>query len=190
MRTSVVLVLMLWSLAAVGQKRYMKPEELNMPLNPETGLWTYTEVVEVPGVSATDLYNKAKAFFFNQFNNADAVIQVDDPGKLLAAKGIVSISFGPSTGFQGSGRYWIPIEIQFKDGRYRYEVKNIAISIPGNPLDRTSIEQMRTMYMEKVKLSEKQIEQAKQGIVVMDEGFKGFLATFKKAMQAPKKDDW
>jgi len=84
----------------------------------------YTEVVEMPGKTADQLYSIAREWFAKSFISADNALLMDDriSGKIIA-KGSIHIS----------EKYvdWYPnftIKVAFKDGRYRGEISNISIT--------------------------------------------------------------
>ncbi|MFA9371888.1 MAG: DUF4468 domain-containing protein [Labilibaculum antarcticum] len=87
----------------------------------------YTEVVEVPGKNADQLYSTAREWFAETFKSADDVLQMDDPvaGKLIG-KGLVKVPIV-------SGKYSVATNMRFtikvfvKDGRYKCDITNILI---------------------------------------------------------------
>ena len=86
----------------------------------------YTEVVEVPGKTAGQLYSSAREWFAKSFISADNTLLMDDriSGKIIA-KGSIHIS--DSTGQV----VWYPnftIIVSFKDGRYKNEITDISIT--------------------------------------------------------------
>lgn len=91
----------------------------------------YTEVVEVQGKTADQLYSSAREWFADTFNSANDVLQMDDPvaGKLIG-KGFFNIVVTAKTGF-GSTPIILPVtftmKVFVKDSVYKYEVGNIFI---------------------------------------------------------------
>lgn len=116
-------------LSASAQRQIYYLKDWPLPFDSLTGEITYKGVVEVAGVDAVKLYGRAKSFFFKNFQNAAAVIQVDDPAnRVLAAKGNLIMNKAVSGVFMGPGieeSYLVPLEVRVKDGRYRYEISNI-----------------------------------------------------------------
>lgn len=91
---------------------------------------TYSEVIQVDGVSKDELFNRAKLFFVNTYNNATKVIQTEDKETgIIAGKAITghSITMGK---FSGSGATDAPasytITLAVKDGRYKYTITDIV----------------------------------------------------------------
>jgi hypothetical protein len=96
------------------------PEALlaQMPLDPESKLYTYQEVVEVEGVSKDDLYTRARTWFVKEYKSANAVLQMDDKeAGTLMGKGFFKVMF------QGALRdVYHTVQIDVKDDRYRYSI--------------------------------------------------------------------
>lgn len=94
------------------------------PLSAENKV-TYTAVVETPGVSNEELYNRSKEWFIRTFTDGNQVLHLDDKasGKLIG-KALVK---GQSKGFACGANYTFPfvITVEVKDGRYRYTLSDI-----------------------------------------------------------------
>lgn len=96
---------------------------------------TYGEVVEVEGVSADELYVRAKSWFAKTYNDANSVIKMDDKeaGQIIG-KGNFSYTsnvFYGSNGTKGYVNYTISVFV--KEGRYKYEITQFFHE--GNPLN-------------------------------------------------------
>jgi len=76
-----LLTLTSWCLALAAD-----PEIIQPPRDADSGKFVYQEVVPVDGVTATDLYSRAKAWVALSYRSAKDVIQLDDPavGRLIA----------------------------------------------------------------------------------------------------------
>jgi hypothetical protein len=90
----------------------------------------YTEVVEIPGKTAGQLYCIARAWFAKSFISIDNALLMDDriSGKIIA-KGSVHIS--ESYGIAPVVVDWYPnftIEVSFKDGKYKNEISDLSIT--------------------------------------------------------------
>jgi len=92
----------------------------------------YTEVVEVKGKTADQLYSSAREWFAETFNSANDVLQMDDPtaGKLIG-KGytVISESYVTKVALmqipgQIDFKLWYTVKIYIKEGRYKYEIKD------------------------------------------------------------------
>lgn len=84
----------------------------------------YSEVVEVTGKSADQLYSKANEWFALTFKSAKDVIQLNDPTeKKIIGKGIKRIQYL-------IGRYKTSLDmnftlmVQFKDGKFKYNIQS------------------------------------------------------------------
>ncbi|GAB3727570.1 hypothetical protein GCM10027594_09580 [Hymenobacter agri] len=124
-----------------------KPEEVApvLPLDPATKLVTYEAVVEVPGASKDQLYDRALEWMAKTYQSANDVVQIKDKeqGKLLAKGGILYVYNKQPAG------YVIHTQtIYVKDGRYKYVMTGfkhqyISVLLPGGrdgsmgPLEQT-----------------------------------------------------
>lgn len=84
----------------------------------------YTEVVEMPGKTAGQLYSIAREWFAKSFISIDNALLMDDriSGKIIA-KGSIHIS--------ENNVDWYPnftIKVSFKDGRYKNEISDISVT--------------------------------------------------------------
>lgn len=94
----------------------------NLPISEENGHVEFIEVVNVPGASSEQLYNRALKWFDEFYTNAGSVIQEKEPNAKLFGKHRINL-YADVSGkslHQGFVNYYI--EIGFKDGRYRYKV--------------------------------------------------------------------
>jgi hypothetical protein len=80
----------------------------------------YSEIVQVPGISAQDLYIKVNVWFVDTFNNAESVIQFSDKNA-----GIIKGRYK----YAGFYRIFSTITVEIRDGRYK-----ITCSDPYNEL--------------------------------------------------------
>lgn len=86
----------------------------------------YSEVVEVPGKTAGQLYSLAREWFAKSFISENNPLLMDDliSGKIIA-KGSIQISDSTKT------VNWYPnftIRVSFKDGRYKTNITDISIT--------------------------------------------------------------
>ena len=102
----------------------------------EKGEIVYSEVVKVDSAKSSELFVRAHEWFANTFKSAKAVIQLDDKeaGKIVG-KGVFDVSDNNN---HNSLIYvpWIgtvdfTVEIQTKDGRYKYVLSNIVYTNTG-----------------------------------------------------------
>src|SRR5450830_1164209 len=92
------------------------------------GKVTYTDIIQLQGVSKNEIYNRAKHWFIDTFNSGKDVIQLDDKetGEVIGKgcfKAVWMINFYSSQ----SVNVWKTIKIQIKDGRYRYEITDFRM---------------------------------------------------------------
>lgn len=85
----------------------------------------YTEVVQVEGVLAPELYKRAKIWLVDAFKSSKDVIQNDDKDNFIViGKGFFT-GFGHNKAVQNA-KYWFTIRIDCKDNRYRYVVSDFV----------------------------------------------------------------
>lgn len=78
-------------------------------------------VIQVPGVDKNELYNRAKLWFVNTFKDARSVLELDDrEGGILQGTGYYSMN-------SRIGKLWSTTQIEIKEGRFRYTLKNLEI---------------------------------------------------------------
>jgi len=95
----------------------------------------YSEVVEIPGETAGQLYSIAREWFAKTFISENNTLLMDDriSGKIIA-KGSIHISESYAPDGYGSVPVtidWYPnftIKVAFKDGRYKNEITDISIT--------------------------------------------------------------
>ena len=82
----------------------------------------YSEVIQVEGKTAEELYNSAHEWMAIVFNSANDVIQLEDPvNKKLIAKGVKTIDH-VANGVSVPLTMYFTLITEFKDGRYRYQI--------------------------------------------------------------------
>lgn len=85
----------------------------------------FTEVVEVPGKTAGQLYSSAREWFAKSFISENNPLLMDLISGKIIAKGSIQISDSTKT------VEWYPnftIIVSFKDGRYKTEITDISIT--------------------------------------------------------------
>jgi uncharacterized protein with TBP-like fold DUF4468 len=108
-----------------GEQQVTAPE---MPVNPKTGLITFTGVIEVEGANAAKLFDKALAWANGFYKNPGNVIREKDKtqGKIIC-KARYRLSNPPdkkgTVTSAGDAMYKLTIEL--KDGRYRYTISEL-----------------------------------------------------------------
>ncbi|MFN7967620.1 MAG: DUF4468 domain-containing protein [Acidobacteriota bacterium] len=93
-----------------------KEPEPAPPTDKATGRFLYQGVVDLNGVTATDLQARARAWVATVYRSGRDVVQLDDTqaGRIIA-KGNFTIPWLTET-----ARVHHTLTIEFKDGRYRY----------------------------------------------------------------------
>ncbi len=111
------LILFLFSLSFSASSVEEKMKKL--PFDPSTGKITYTEVIQVEGLSRDALYDAARSWIALNFKSAQHVLQMDDKasGKLICKGNFVIYTgnFMPT-----EHRISFSLTIRVKEGRYKY----------------------------------------------------------------------
>ena len=100
-----------------------------MPLDAETKKFTYQEVVEVSEVDKSELYTRARSFYVKEYNNADAVIQMDDKdaGRIMG-KGYFEVIWWMNQ----PRKIYHTLTIDVKDGKYRFVITDFRMDFSEN----------------------------------------------------------
>ncbi|MFN8154818.1 MAG: DUF4468 domain-containing protein [Bacteroidia bacterium] len=99
-----------------------------LPVDEKSGLITYTKVTEITGTTAGVLYQRALEWANKYYKNpADVIRERDSIGGQIVCKARFKImnpadKKGVAT---DAGNVMYTLKIQFKDGRYRYELTEI-----------------------------------------------------------------
>ena len=96
-----------------------------LPINSETKLITYTEVVEQNG-SADELYKKSYRWFFSYYKNPHNIVKESANNKIVAQPRFKILNPKNKKGVATMGgivKY--SFTVIFKDGRYKYDITNI-----------------------------------------------------------------
>lgn len=103
---------------------------LNLPL--VDGKIIYQSVIELPGRTQIELYKNSKQWFVDYFKSSKDVIQNDDKesGKVIG-KGIIFV-YLKTTFFSQTISDKITIQIDCKDGKYRYKIYDINLTVPSS----------------------------------------------------------
>lgn len=78
-------------------------------------------VVEVEGSSSSDLYNKAKEWIQTYYKNPSEVLKADIPNEMIRINGYAVDGYKmKNLGMVYGYDYEYTLEIEFKDGKYRF----------------------------------------------------------------------
>lgn len=164
----------------------------------------YSEVVEVPGKSAKQLYTDGRAWFAITFVAANSVLQMDDPeaGKLIG-KGYCELVYLLKKVPVPLDIYFT-LSIQVRDGRYKYEIYSTDIKTRGG--ETYTYELMQTLtteeglkkyyeqknvkgWMYNQKQFENNLENNRLIVIAVEERVQHLIADLKTAM-AKIVEDW
>ena len=95
------------------------------------GKVTYTDVVQLQGVTKEEMYNRVKHWFIDTYNSSNDVIQFDDKehGEIIG-KGCFRTVWNLRFYTSQSMNVWKTIKIQFKNDSFRYEITDFKLNNP------------------------------------------------------------
>ncbi|HMT28606.1 MAG TPA: DUF4468 domain-containing protein [Bacteroidia bacterium] len=189
MKSFVAVIICAFVLAApaMAQKSKTQPVVVpDLPVDSETGLYSYIKVVEIPGVNKDELYKRAFAWANTFYKNPGDVIREKNPeeGKMLI-KARFKISNEPDKKglATAAGDVMYSLSLGLKEGKYRYEITKINWQQTSVfPIERwkdTASPSYNSSYPYYLKQT--------------DEKIKEVIASLEKYMKAEskeKKDDW
>jgi len=97
----------------------------------------YTNVIEVKNISASQLYNGAKLWIGKTFVSSKSVIDSDVENNSLILKGYIAIDENTNIN--------ITLTLQFKDGKYKYELTDITNEFSLRSVDITNTDPIEKM---------------------------------------------
>lgn len=100
-----------------------------LPADSVTHKICYQGVVQVPGATQAELYSRAREWFASSFGSAKAVLEMDDAsvGKLIGNAN--SRYYEHYLGNQLDMVLWRRINVQVKDGRFKYVISDFAVGV-------------------------------------------------------------
>lgn len=162
-------------------------EKISMPIDSATGKVVYTEIVYVESKTKDELYLNGKEWLANTFKSSKEVIDMDDKeaGQIIG-KGLFVVSLNGDWGY-----IHFTVALYFKDGRYKYEIKNISHENPKSS-SRSGLGDGGAVENEKpacgkMLMSKKQWEKIK---VNADSNIKNLIADLNYYMIKSNSSDW
>ncbi len=158
-------------------------ETTGIPRN-EAGKYEYVEVVNVPDLTADEIFRRATAWIHSEYKNPAKKIQVRDPAaRRIVLKHKVRV---PRPVKKGNPYFFVyyKLSVEAKDGRYRYRIFKLHENRGGNrlyPIER---------WTDKHELPPRQ---AKMYLEYLDHELRALAARLKQYIAAPpveKGDDW
>jgi len=124
-----IILIALLALLCVSVKAQDK-DTVGLKLPIKDGRLIYEGIIDAPNKSKMDLYNNARQWFVDYFKSSKDVIQNEDKdqGRIIG-KGIILVPWKTvaSNGFYDDK---ITIQIDVKDGKYRYRIYDMIITYP------------------------------------------------------------
>lgn len=94
----------------------------DLPIDPETNKISYSEVIEIEGVTKDELYKRAKSWFVTGTGASKLSLELEDEetGKLSGKVNASVSSKNPPAGMFEVGVITNTVTLLVKDGRYKY----------------------------------------------------------------------
>lgn len=164
-----------------AQKNAPPPVRPNVPINEETKMITYEEVVNLEGVNKDELRIRLDAWFKGFFKNAPSVLQ-EQTNDMMLGKHAFNIYKDVDGQKVQAGLVKYTFRIGIKDGKYKYTLSDIFLfQSPKLPVEKWLDENSPNKADNYNYLNQ------------TDTFMKDFVASLKKAMsegKKVKKDDW
>jgi hypothetical protein len=179
---SLLLILCLMQLA-------YSQEKLLDTLPTKDGKVHYEGVVVVDSVKQSELQRRAKRWFVEAYKSSKDVISLDEPGEIMG-KALTQTSYQAT--FMEIMRVDLgyTINLQFKDGKYRYEIANLRTKY--------EVEITRTMPKKQIDVpiedwaENKRIANTKKYFLVVDDQIKSLIQSLETGLKinSTTKKDW
>lgn len=123
-----LIVVTAFLLSALFVPAFSQDTSLQLPLDPETKLITYQEVVEEPGTK-DELFNRGSTWLRIFYANPMAVSKVRDQATgVIRGEHQIRVYYTDEAGFkQDAGMILYSFKIEFKEGRYRFTVYDFLV---------------------------------------------------------------
>lgn len=157
-----------------------------LPVDPESKLITYSEVVQIDNVSKDELYSRANEWFAKYYKSANAVLQMNNQenGKLVG-KPLTTV-FVTALGREYEiGHVKYTITISCKDGRYKYEITDFMHD--AGAIQTGSVGPLEKEKTGMLSPNNKQWHQIKENT---NEKMLALIADMKKSMSTKTEADW
>lgn len=123
-----IICILAFSLQSSAQKNKQPVTIPDLPIDATTGLYTYTNVEEIPGKSKSELYNQALSWANTYYKNPTDVIREKnaEEGKILIKARYKIFNEADKKGVvTAAGDVMYTLTIGAKDGKYKYEISKI-----------------------------------------------------------------
>ena len=83
----------------------------------------YSDVIQMSDVTASQLFTATKLWVSESFKDASEVIQTEAENSMIALKVLLPVAGSNGVDLD------LDLNLMFKDGRYKYEVRNVVVLI-------------------------------------------------------------
>lgn len=168
--------------------------QISLPIDSATNKVSYSEVIQVDGVSKDELFTRARTWCAKTFTSNKDALQMDDrqAGRLIANGSSIQRFQYTITSID----FWLKysLSIAVKDGKYRYEVTNIYTRDKiqnGYNLSLDDIVIKGHTGLESTKKSGGDYKARFKGYVIQSDIYiMNLVSDLKKAMSAKSNDDF
>ncbi|WP_129019502.1 DUF4468 domain-containing protein [Edaphocola flava] len=124
----ILLAIALLTAAPAVQAKETEPDYKVVVVKNESGAFTYESVVNIEGVTKEEMFNRAKQWIIANLKTNDNNIAFD--ANSLTINNSATLVLKPAGGFNWaitSGFINFKLNVQFKDGRYKFVFDNIVV---------------------------------------------------------------
>lgn len=111
------------------------------PVDPATQKILYQDVVKTDSVAAPELHKRAKDWLFQVIKSPKSAIEIDD-NSTLSVQITYDYANNPGSALSKRARVYIPLQLEFKDGRYRYTITNLKYGAQQMPTMQIPLEKL------------------------------------------------
>lgn len=164
-----------------------------------------TEIVQVPGKTAEQLYASFKKWIALSVVDYEAAMLLDLPEeKNIIFKTNTDFQFGVNQGEWTRNKYYIKVSCEFRDQRYKYAVEIESIEINGVIMDydyfltlsdfNTNLQHQKSVGLKGFFLKDKYINESVKMVLAAQEAVETsvseIIESFKKYVAQPESTDW
>lgn len=152
------------------------------------GKVTYSDVNQVPGASKEELYTRAKRWFIDTYHSGKDVMQHSDKesGEIIG-KGFFEDTWGVTFYSNQEVKVWQTIQIQMKEGRYKYKIYDFRMKYFVSSSQYTSASTVDVPLEEWNKEREANSQKFYRKI---DKQVNRLIESIEEAMETQIDDDW
>jgi hypothetical protein len=179
---------------------FITTTKAQFPVDPESGLVVYTDVIELPGMSKEVIHEKAKFWIISTLKSGDNMVELDgsNSDKIVGTGGMVISEL--DAGKEREVHYsYATLNFKFivfiKEGKLKYSVNNFHLTfgsagsskVHSNLSDLGECIKTTSIYFFNKKVREKF---ASKNTIYLDKILKSLIQDFTNSMEKKNEDDW